>query len=92
MRDVFRLKKGEIGTAVNQPQAVAYVVQVTDSNPLPETLWQIFKNENYGTYYRASDHDQYLAEKAWLEGIKSEVDFEWEPEWRVESARREVQR
>jgi hypothetical protein len=32
-------------------------------------------------YFRAADHDRYLAEKAWLDGIKSKVGFRWDPEY-----------
>jgi hypothetical protein len=91
MRAVFRLEEGEIGTAVNRPRTVVYVVQVTDSKLLPEVIWDLFKSESYMNYFRASDHDQYLAEKAWLEGIKSEVGFEWDPKWKSESARRQTE-
>ena len=92
MRAVFALEKGEIGTAINAPQTVAYVVQVIESNPLPESLWASFKYESYGNYYRAADHDQYSTEKAWLDAIKLEAGFEWDPEWKRESTRREARR
>lgn len=91
MRAVSLLKKGEIGTAMNHPRTLIYVVQLTDTKRLPEVLWDLFKSERYGSYYRASDHDQYLAEKAWLEGIKSEAGFAWDPKWKSESTRREAE-
>jgi len=81
MRAVFRLKKGEVGTAINHPHSAVYVVRVTDSNPLPDVLWRMFLSENYFSYFRAASHDHYLAHKAWLDGIKSAAGFEWDPEW-----------
>lgn len=81
MRVVFGLKQGEIGTAVNQPQTAAYVVRVTDSNPLPDVLWRMFLSENYVGYFRVASHDLYEAEEAWIDGIKSEAGFAWDPEW-----------
>jgi hypothetical protein len=33
-----------------------------------------------------------MTEKAWLDAIKSEVGFQWDPEWKAESSRREAQR
>lgn len=88
MRAVFDLKKGEIGTAVNQPQTVVYVFQVTDSNPLPGVLWDTFVNETYWNYFRAADHDRSVAEQAWLEGIRSETGFRWDPGYRRQAAQR----
>ena len=81
MRAVFSLKKGEVGTAINHPQTVVYVVQVTDSNPLPEVLWREFRSKDYRRYYLAASHDHYLAHKAWVDGIKSAAGFEWDAEW-----------
>jgi len=81
MRVVFGLKRGEIGTAVNQPQTAAYVVRVTDSNPLPDVLWRMFLSESYFGYFRVASHDLYAVEEAWIDGIKSEVGFAWDPEW-----------
>jgi len=87
MQDVFSLKKGQVGTAVNDPKTVVYVVRVADSNPLPETLWATFRRESYFKYYRAGDYDRYLMEQAWLDGIKSAVGFAWDPEWNRQSPR-----
>ena len=81
MRVVFGLKRGEIGTAVNQPQTAAYVVRVTDSNPLPDVLWRMFLSESYFGYFRVASHDLYRAEETWIDGIKSEAGFAWDPEW-----------
>jgi hypothetical protein len=81
MRVVFGLKEGEIGTAVNRPQTAAYVVRVTDSNPLPEVLWRMFLSEPYFGYFRVASHDLSLVEKTWIDGIKSEAGFAWDPEW-----------
>jgi len=88
MRAVFDLKKGQIGTAMNQPQTVVYVFQVIDSNPLPGVLWSTFVSETYWNYFRAADHDRSLAEEAWLDGIRSEVGFRWDPEYRRRAAQR----
>ena len=88
MRAVFDLDKGEVGTAMNHPQTVAYVVRVTDSNPLPDVLWSQFLSESYFSYFRAAWPDQSRAETAWLDGIKSEVGFAWDPDWQRESPRR----
>ena len=87
---MFDLKKGEIGTAVNQPQTAVYVVRVTDSNPLPDTLWHTFVNETYWNYFRAADHDRSVAEQAWLDGIRSESGFRWDPEYQRQAAQRQA--
>ena len=81
MRVVFGLKEGEIGTAVNQPQTSAYVVRLTDSNPLPDVLWRMFLSESYFGYFRVASQDLSTAEEAWIDGIKLDVGFAWDPEW-----------
>ncbi|MFH1920658.1 MAG: hypothetical protein ABIP48_12315 [Planctomycetota bacterium] len=89
MRAVFTLKKKEVGAAMNQPQTVAYVVRLTDSNPLDKVLWTEFTAPgSYYSYFRAAWHDQSSAEKAWLDGIKKEVGFAWDPAWQRETAQR----
>ena len=90
MQAVFDRKKGEIGTAVNQPQTVVYVFRITDSNPLPDTLWHTFVNETYWNYFRAADHDRSVAEQAWLDGTRSETGFRWDPEYRRQAAQRQA--
>ncbi|MFH1266261.1 MAG: hypothetical protein ABIK89_11085, partial [Planctomycetota bacterium] len=88
MRAVFTLKKEEIGAAMNQPQTVAYVVRLTDSNPLDKVLWTEFTAPgSYYSYFRAAWHDQSSAEKAWLDGIKKEVGLAWDPAWQRETKR-----
>ncbi len=87
MRAVFGLKKGEIGTATNDPKTVAYVVRVVDSNPLPDVLWRMFLAENYFSYFRAAWPEHASAENAWLDAIKKEVGFQWDPDWQRESWR-----
>ena len=88
MQAVFGLKKGEVGTAPNQPRTVYYVVRVTDSNPLPEVLWRMFLAESYFAYFGAAAYDRSSLQEAWLDGIKSQVGFQWDPEWQRESWRR----
>ncbi|NQT13911.1 MAG: hypothetical protein HQ582_14250 [Planctomycetes bacterium] len=87
MREVFGLKEGEIGTAVNQPQTSAYVVRLTDSNPLPDVLWRMFLSESYFGYFRVASQDLSTAEEAWIDGIKSDVGFAWDPEWERQPGR-----
>ena len=86
MEAVFRLKKGKVGTAVNQPKTIFYVAQVSDSNPLPEVLWRMFLSESYFGYLGAAADDQSSARAGWLEGVKSEVGFEWAPGWPREAS------
>jgi hypothetical protein len=42
MRSVFSLKKGEVGVAVDQPQAMVYVVRIAAEIPSDETLKEQF--------------------------------------------------
>ncbi|MHC4398378.1 MAG: hypothetical protein ACYTG0_01720 [Planctomycetota bacterium] len=82
MRTVFGLKKGEISASINTPKTVVYVVQLTGSNPPLENLWKTFLGEPFSDYENAARLDQVDAGEAWLEGIKSEAGFAWDPQWK----------
>jgi len=77
MREVFSLEVGEIGVAMNQPETVAYVVRVTEVNPLPEVLWRIFRTAAYDEYFRVATDDMAKVREAWLSGMESAVGFQW---------------
>ncbi len=86
MRAVFDLEEGQTGTAANQPETAVYVVRVTETSPLRETLWHRFVNEPIWNYIRAADHDRAVAQEAWIAGIKAEVGFSWDPEYQAQAA------
>lgn len=81
MQAVFQLQPGEVGTAMNHPQTVAYVFRVTESNPPEEVLWQQFVSASYFSYYPALLRDQYAMQQALIEQIKADAGFRWDPNW-----------
>lgn len=78
MRTVFNLDVNQVGVAMNEPQTVAYVVQVLKYSPPHDVLWGIFLAEDFSTYAMvAYDHVQ-ADEKAWLESLKTSAGLKWE--------------
>ena len=88
MRAVFDLQVGQVGIAVNTPKTVVYVVRVAESNPSRDLLWMQFVSEDYRFYYLAGSRDHGLAYEAWMDSIRAEAGFQWDPDWERESASR----
>ena len=80
MREVCGLGKGEVGVAFNHPEKIAYVVRVTDVNPMPEVMQKLFLSADYNGYALVGTYDRYDAMQAWVDQIKSEAGFEWDEE------------
>lgn len=74
MRRVFRLEKGQVDWALNQPKTVVYVVRVVDVTP---AIWQAFLAEDFSRYVRVAEEDQRSIAQAWRDGLKADVDFKW---------------
>jgi len=78
MRAVYNLKQAEIGLAMNHPKTAVYVVQLMETNPLPDVLWGRFLAESYYPYYLVDVYDRTQSQEAWLESIKSDAGLKWE--------------
>ena len=77
MRAVFSLKKGEVGTAVNHPETIAYVVRVTEMNPSENVLWAQFESDNYATYAEIARGDQFQMVRAWQKELVDDAGLKW---------------
>jgi hypothetical protein len=77
MKTVFRLEPGQVGVAMNAPQTVAYVIQLTELTPPQETLWRLFEKESFNKYASVANADQEKMSRAWLQGIKTSAKLEW---------------
>ncbi len=81
MQAVFQLQPGELGTAMNHPQTVAYVFRLVESNPSEEVLWQQFLSASIYSYYPALLREQYAMQQALMDQIKADAGFRWDPNW-----------
>ncbi|MFZ5830966.1 MAG: hypothetical protein ACOY3P_12805, partial [Planctomycetota bacterium] len=77
MREVFRLRQGEAGAAMNQPHTTAYVVRVTELSPSDEDLWQRFQSTPYASYMGVAQSDQVELYRSWLESIEESAGLKW---------------
>ena len=79
MREVFSLKKGETGAAMNQPQTVAYVIRLVDSAPPTSVLLAEFESSTPDTYAELARADTAQAYQAWLKELKRQAGLTWTP-------------
>ena len=77
MQAVLRLEPGQIGVAMNHPQTIAYVIQVTDVQPLAKVNRIEFSSTPYSMYYQAGGNDFNQAYQAWLNHVKAEAGLHW---------------
>ncbi|MEX2560812.1 MAG: SurA N-terminal domain-containing protein [Pirellulales bacterium] len=77
MRAVFRLQVGKVGSAMNQPQTVVYVIRVEKLDPPLSTLRQLFIAYPFSLYQTAALAERQQLIQAWLEQIRREAALEW---------------
>lgn len=77
MRAVFRLQVGKVGSAMNQPQTVVYVIRVEKLEPPLSTLQQLFIAYPFSLYQTAALAERQQLIQAWLEQIRREAALEW---------------
>ncbi|NLF06887.1 MAG: hypothetical protein GX594_02775 [Pirellulaceae bacterium] len=80
MRTVFSLKPGEIGSAMNAPQTIAYVIRVKEFAPDYEELWDRFKTTDFRLYASIAQQDMGRMVRAWLADVQNQSNFQWTPE------------
>jgi len=79
MRAVFELPLDGIGVGMNNPQTIAYVVQVTSFQPAPDVLHRTFFVDRYDYGMVGYEH-RLAAYSAWLKAQREEADVKWERE------------
>lgn len=77
MAAVFSLEPGQVGTAMNQPQTVAYVVRAVEFLPSWDVLWEDFVKSGLEFSGLVARREFQEAQLAWLEEIKAQAGFEW---------------
>ncbi len=77
MRTVFQLKQGRVGVAMNHPEAIAYVVRVSEINPPRSTLWAQFQVDNFATYADVASADRGQMFQAWRDELKQTAGLKW---------------
>jgi len=77
METVYSLQKDEIGTVFNQPQSVAYVVRITNSEPEDKELWERFQGTQRMEYFAGQPEMISSAFEAWLTEIQTKTGFRW---------------
>ncbi len=78
MRKVYDLEVGGISVAMNQPQDVAYVVQLEKTEPSDTVLWIGFQADPYSVYAAVGRSDQMNILKTWVDGIRNDAGLKWE--------------
>ncbi|NUQ62547.1 MAG: hypothetical protein HUU20_08665 [Pirellulales bacterium] len=76
MQTVFALQPGEIGVAMNRPEAEVYLVRAVEFNPLPDVLWTLFLEDPLSRYMAAAA-DQRDLWGNWMEEIRESAGFQW---------------
>lgn len=91
MRTVFRLRAGEVGTAMNHPQTVVYVIRVVEVQPPEDILWQQFTSEPSRLYLFAAQDDIVQAYSRLVAHVREKSNFKWSPEWQRRRAERPLE-
>lgn len=80
MKTVFGLEPGKVGSAMNDPQTVAYVIQVKEFTPTYDELWSLFQKTDFRMYGSIWQREFARKSHAWLMDIQNQADFQWTPE------------
>jgi hypothetical protein len=76
MGQVFALKEGEIGVAMNEPQTVAYVIRVVKFDPRLGLLMNWFPTAQPKEYLSICAEDQLKLFQAWEKGFHASAGLE----------------
>ncbi len=77
MKTVFTLNEMGVGTALNEPQTIAYVIQVEKFEPSNELLWKRFLDDDYSRYADAGSSDMRAAVNALFNELSKEAGLKW---------------
>ncbi|MCS7237834.1 MAG: hypothetical protein NZ899_06145 [Thermoguttaceae bacterium] len=91
MRTVFRMRPGDVGTAMNHPQTVAYVIRVVEIQPPEDILWQQFTTEPGRLYLMAAQDDIVQGYGRLVAHVREKSNFRWSPEWQRRRAERPLE-
>jgi hypothetical protein len=77
MEAVFNSTPDQIRVALNQPETIAYVLQVKSFEPPQEDLERQFIGEDFRKYARLSDGDQRDVYLNWIRTLDRQAGVEW---------------
>ena len=80
MKTVFGLEPGKVGSAMNAPQTIVYVVQVKEFSPSYDELWSQFQKTDFRMYGSILQQEFASKSRAWLVDLQNQADFQWTPE------------
>ena len=78
MRAVFSTPEGKTVVALNEPQTVAYLIEVDKFNPLAAVLWDEFLVDDFGTYRDVATRDQQRIQQAWQHELNQQAGLQWQ--------------
>lgn len=77
MQTTFGLSEGEIGVALNGPQDVCYVIQVTQFDPPTKQLEEDFARENFRNYMNVAVGEKQQLMRSWLASVERDAGLKW---------------
>jgi hypothetical protein len=78
MRAVFNLHAGDVGSAFNNPQTIAYVIRVNSFEPSLTVLHERFLATPLPLYSAAAAFDRQKMIVSWNQAVLREAKLEWE--------------
>ncbi|MGA2032646.1 MAG: hypothetical protein ABSG68_10340 [Thermoguttaceae bacterium] len=89
MQTVFSLQPGAVGTAMNQPETIAYVIQLVKTTPAEKVLLAEFESDSFQRYASVALDDQRAMTRAWEKELRESAGLKWEiqPDQRDEEQR-----
>ena len=77
MKTVFGLSPGEVQVAWNQPQDVAYVIQLEKFGPSRQSLEHDFMVEPFRKYVQVAAGDRRKMYYSWIKSIEQDAGVDW---------------
>ena len=77
MKTVFGLNEKGVGTSLNMPQRIAYVIQVEKFEPATDVLWNRFQGVDFNQYANAGEYDQRTAWVSLNKELVKEAGLQW---------------
>ncbi len=77
MQTVFGLGVNQVGTAMNNPQTVCYVVRLTSLSPSPSVLHELFAVDNFDNYREFGQRDAVRLGGEVSDAILADAELRW---------------
>ena len=78
MKAVFSLAPGQFGVAMNNPETVAYAVEMIKTEPPSRNLWEDFRDDDFSKYVSVAYQDQFERISTWRKDLEEEAGLKWE--------------